>query len=584
MKKTVYLGILTLASSFAFACSNESHIVTQAEYTRTHGAIVNGTQVTGNDRLSTVVLTLSLKNGLVFCTGTLIMPNYVLTAGHCIADCDGSSDLLNNRKNMVIGIGQNYASPKAMYHPESFHLHPNFVCTDDDIQHDIAVIKLKESVPAEIAKPSIIVPTSLIPGSQEVDYVPGIKAVSVGFGLTNPANHNSVGVKYETERLVLAICPATIPEKSTMQCPEVVKVTNQAAEGFVYFYDKTTNVCSGDSGGPTFIERDGREYLLGVTSWVNADEAGHCLDFSAMTLIEDNRDFVSSVVEGLPAAEPEICDNGLDDNGDNRLDCADPYCSGTEICKSEICYNGLDDDGDARADCDDPDCDDYIKCLPEICDNSTDDNEDGKVDCDDPTCAASKKCQPEDCRNGVDDNEDGKADCDDPQCQPTVACVPENCTNEIDDNEDGRTDCDDPQCASSEFCVREICDNGIDDDDDFLIDCQDDQCSKALNCQPEICDNGTDDNGNGLSDCRDPDCFGVGTCPERPEICGNSDDDNGDGRIDCDDETCDCAQPRLDSLSSSGCTAAPENPASGGNLAAILLILAGMFSLRRRKN
>ena len=583
MKKSIFIGLLAMASCFVSACDNESKIMTQAEYSRTHGAIINGTKVTGNNRMSTVVLTISTKLGMIFCSGTLIAPQYVLTAGHCVADCDDSTDMEKYRNNMIIGVGQNYDAPKAMYHPASFHVHPDFVCNETTIKNDIAVIKLKERVPPEIAQPSIIVPTSLIPESAEIDYLPGTRAVSVGFGVTNPLNSNSVGVKYETERLIMAICSGSDAGISTMMCSKIAEVTKTEALNFVYFYDETTNVCSGDSGGSTFVVRDGREYLLAVTSWVNTDDNGNCLNFSAMTYIEDYRDFVASVVEGLPAAEPETCDNGLDDNGDNRFDCADPYCSGTEICKSEICYNGLDDDGDNKADCDDPDCDDYIKCRHEICDNGVDENDDGKVDCDDPQCMKFKKCQPENCRNGVDDNDNGLSDCDDPECKPTVACVPENCTNDLDDNEDGRTDCDDPQCASSEYCVPEICDNDVDDNGNGLRDCDDPQCFDVIRCQPEICDNGVDDNEDGLIDCREPACLGVANCPESPEICDNGVDDNGNDEIDCDDVTCDCVDAKMAPQSASSCTSAPARPASGGGFAAMLVMLACLVCLRRRK-
>jgi hypothetical protein len=49
--------------------------------------------------------------------------------------------------------------------------------------------------------------------------------------------------------------------------------------------------------------------------------------------------------------------------------------------------------------------------------------------------------------------------------------------------------------------------------------------SAFKNRQQEICNNGIDDDGNGLTDCDDPACYGVGTC--KPPIC-LPDDDLGD--------------------------------------------------------
>jgi hypothetical protein len=87
----------------------------------------------------------------------------------------------------------------------------------------------------------------------------------------------------------------------------------------------------------------------------------------------------------LNAQVKEICDNGIDDDGDKLVDCDDPDC----VCTpKEICDNGIDDDGDKLVDCDDPDC----VCTPkEICDNGIDDDGDKLVDCDDPDCV----CVPE---------------------------------------------------------------------------------------------------------------------------------------------------------------------------------------------
>jgi hypothetical protein len=58
---------------------------------------------------------------------------------------------------------------------------------------------------------------------------------------------------------------------------------------------------------------------------------------------------------------PEICDNGIDDDGDKLVDCADPYCVGNTACP-EICDNGVDDDGDKLVDCADPSCDGNVAC------------------------------------------------------------------------------------------------------------------------------------------------------------------------------------------------------------------------------
>ena len=67
----------------------------------------------------------------------------------------------------------------------------------------------------------------------------------------------------------------------------------------------------------------------------------------------------------MPA--PEVCGNGVDDDCDRLIDCADPVCSTAPACcvaSAEICDNGRDDDCDARSDCSDTDCAMIPPCVP----------------------------------------------------------------------------------------------------------------------------------------------------------------------------------------------------------------------------
>ena len=59
----------------------------------------------------------------------------------------------------------------------------------------------------------------------------------------------------------------------------------------------------------------------------------------------------------------EICDNGVDDDGDGAIDCADEECRFIAACVvPENCDEPGDEDGDGLADCADPDCAGTIGC------------------------------------------------------------------------------------------------------------------------------------------------------------------------------------------------------------------------------
>ncbi len=234
----------------------------------------------------------------------------------------------------------------------------------------------------------------------------------------------------------------------------------------------------------------------------------------------------------------EVCDNGLDDDGDGFADCDDLDCQGTPDCQGPgieaNCTNGLDDDSDGLIDCADFDCFFHPACLvpPEAdCDNNVDDDLDGLIDCSDPDCAADPLCNipgvETNCANGLDDDGDGLVDCGDGDCtaDPNCNVVPFeiSCTDNIDNDADGLVDCGDPDCAAFPGCVfgaETACANGIDDDADGLTDCNDSDCAAHPSCaHGEIdCDDGVDNDGDGRIDCADGDCSADIACVD-PGTC-----------------------------------------------------------------
>jgi DNA-binding beta-propeller fold protein YncE len=110
------------------------------------------------------------------------------------------------------------------------------------------------------------------------------------------------------------------------------------------------------------------------------------------------------------------------------------------------------------------------------CSNGVDDDGDGRIDFpDDPQCSSpDDPSERPDCRNGIDDDGDGLIDWpSDPQC--TGASDPSelvDCMNGIDDDGDGLVDADDPGCSNPLAPDRENpqCSDGIDNDGDGMID------------------------------------------------------------------------------------------------------------------
>ena len=63
------------------------------------------------------------------------------------------------------------------------------------------------------------------------------------------------------------------------------------------------------------------------------------------------------------------CSDGIDDDFDGLVDCADPSCANKDACPSDSeadCQDGVDNDGDGKLDCADEDCSNDDWCN-EIC-------------------------------------------------------------------------------------------------------------------------------------------------------------------------------------------------------------------------
>jgi papain like protease len=100
-----------------------------------------------------------------------------------------------------------------------------------------------------------------------------------------------------------------------------------------------------------------------------------------------------------PPPEPEVCYDGIDNDGDGKIDCADSDCFGDPACPTdpEVCDDGIDNDHDGYIDCADSDCSTDPACQvePEVCDDGIDNDGDDLIDCDDPDCDGDSACQSE---------------------------------------------------------------------------------------------------------------------------------------------------------------------------------------------
>ena len=209
-------------------------------------AIVGGTDAASGEFPSVAEVTLG---GAFGCTGTLIAPNYVLSAGHCGSITGGAgvaSPAAFPAAAVDVKIGSNKPGQGEDIAVESVTLHPDYLLNDG---YDISLIKLKSN--------STKAPTKISGASETALWAPATLESIVGFGVTEeggdaPDTLQKARVPVTTD----GYCAGAYDqfESSTMLCAG--------------YPEGGTDTCQGDSGGPMFGRTgSGALKVVGATSY-----------------------------------------------------------------------------------------------------------------------------------------------------------------------------------------------------------------------------------------------------------------------------------------------------------------------------
>ena len=230
--------------------------------------IVNGTVTDEFPATGMLILGDSPDEGMIGCSVTLIGCDTVLTAAHCVcagfgADCPNGAPL----EPLHVFF------PSAGFFPvASVATHPSY---NEYIEHDAAVLRL--ATPVTGVDPVPVASTPITPGTP---------AIIVGYGRTGGEVYE-YGIKRQGDVVTTA-------------CDEELGVNKLCWRFDGSAEASASNVCHGDSGGSTYVVRDGRVEIVGVHSTTNQMS---CLEAagtypSADTGVFDHRDFISSAAAG----------------------------------------------------------------------------------------------------------------------------------------------------------------------------------------------------------------------------------------------------------------------------------------------
>ena len=299
-----------------------------------------------------------IVSGTSSCTGTLIHPQWVLTAAHCVAKAQNGTMKPNpNNVKLKIGIGNSQSALMKIKTagPDYIYYHSDYQYDEslgNAIDHDIALIKLKTPIPSSIAEPVLPLPKWLALSSENLP----LTMQSSGFGFDE---NGKFGSKNKMIRQWTHYCGAFNPYDSANGCligtAEIKgchpNPTYCAAYGefdlsvlvtipYGTFFAPVApgGLCNGDSGGPTYVTIGKKQYVAGITSFVDRP----CRTYNVITAVQDYYDWIIAKAPEVASQYKEICGNGLDDDGNGLTDNKDPacaYCGNGIINVGEQCDN-----------------------------------------------------------------------------------------------------------------------------------------------------------------------------------------------------------------------------------------------------
>jgi hypothetical protein len=312
------LTLLALSTSLAIPA------LASARYGSKAGAIIGGQPGTESDIRATIALVDS-STGAQSCTGTLIAPQVVVTAAHCIVSDQGAVGEASSVQVVFGVLDTSEASDEQRVNVSQVIPHPEYLQGEAPIDetglgkdNDIAVYILE----SPIDFPTVpVLPPSMV----ESAMTEGATIIVTGYGTIEDQGEAS-GVLYTAE--------TTLGKKSEFEF----------FAGGVGLPD----TCPGDSGGPAYLDVDGTIYLIGATSRGRQDSEVGCGDGGVYSTVPAYLDWIveSATSAGVTAPGGSDGADATDGAGDGA-DATDGASDGADAADGA---DGATDETDGATD------------------------------------------------------------------------------------------------------------------------------------------------------------------------------------------------------------------------------------------